>query len=319
MSELDRASSLSLRPCAILLAVLCTLLWGSAIPIVKISSPLFGIATAFDRILFAGIRFTAAGLVTLLVARFCSPAMHPFHVSRAASLLGLGLVQTTAQYVCFYLGLAHALGTRTAILNTTSTFFAVFLAALFFPTERITLKKLIGCLVGFTGIVLANLGGAVGGAFSWNGDFLILLSSFFFALGSVISKRLSRKADPIRVAGAQLSLGGAVLLSIGLVGGGALRSINLQGLLLLLYLIFLSAAAFTIWTSLLRRYDAASVSVYFFLLPVFGVALSGLLLGERIALVQTLTALLFVCTGIVIVNRPAGKRRNVPPTPREIE
>ena len=69
------------------------------------------------------------------------------------------------------------------------------------------------------------------------------------------------------------TLGGAVLLAIGLIGGGALRSVNLQGLLLLVYLIFVSAAAFTIWTSLLRRYDAASVSVYFFLLPVFGVAL----------------------------------------------
>ena len=162
MSGQNAASTVSLRPHAILLAVLCTLLWGSAIPIVKISSPLFGIETAFDRILFAGVRFTAAGLVTLLVARFLAPAGAPPSLKRAASLLGLGLVQTTAQYVCFYLGLAHALGTRSAILNTTSTFFTVFLAALFFPAERVTPQKLIGCLVGFAGIVLANLGGSVG-------------------------------------------------------------------------------------------------------------------------------------------------------------
>ena len=316
MSQPGAASSVSLRPRAILLAVLCTLLWGSAIPIVKISSPLFGIATSFDRILFAGVRFTGAGLVTLLVARFLAPAAAPPSLKRAASLLGLGLVQTTAQYVCFYLGLAHALGTRSAILNTTSTFFTVFLAALFFPAERVTLQKLVGCLVGFAGIVLANLGGSAGVAFSWNGDFLILLSSLFFALGSVLSKRLSRQEDPIRVTGAQLSLGGAVLLGIGLFGGGTLPLVNLKGLLLLLYLIFLSAAAFTIWTSLLRRYDAASVSVYFFLLPVFGVALSGLLLGERIASVQTIGALLLVCAGIAIVNRPASKWR-IAPKPRQ--
>lgn len=316
MSGQNATSTVSLRPHAILLAVLCTLLWGSAIPVIKISSPLFGITTAFDRILFAGVRFSAAGLITLLVARFLAPAATPPSIRSAASLLGLGLVQTTAQYVCFYLGLAHALGTRSAIFNTTSTFFTVFLAALFFPAERVTLQKIVGCLVGFAGIVLANLGGAVGGAFSWNGDFLILLSSLFFALGSVLSKRLSRDADPIRVTGAQLTLGGAVLVAIGLLGGGALRSVTLQGLLLLVYLIFLSAAAFTIWTSLLRRYDAASVSVYFFLLPVFGVALSGLLLGERIASVQTIGALLLVCAGIAIVNRPAGKRQ-IPPEPRQ--
>ena len=312
MNETGGASPVSLRPRAILLAVLCTLLWGSAIPIVKISSPLFGIVSAFDRILFAGVRFTGAGLVTLLVARFRSPAALRPTASYAASLLGLGLIQTTAQYVCFYLGLAHALGTRSAILNTTSTFFTVFLAALFFPAERVTLKKLVGCLVGFAGIVLANLGGSAGGAFSWNGDFLIILSSFFFALGSVISKKLSRAADPIFVTGAQLSLGGVVLLCIGLFGGGALPLVSVKGMLLLTYLIFLSAAAFTIWTSLLRRYDAASVSVYFFLLPVFGVALSGLLLGERVASVQTIGALLLVCAGIAIVNRPASKRNSTP-------
>jgi drug/metabolite transporter (DMT)-like permease len=318
MNEPGKASPVSLRPRAVLLAVLCTLLWGSAIPIVKISSPLFGITTAFDRILFAGIRFTGAGLVTLLVARVHSPAGAPPSLRRTASLLGLGLIQTTAQYVCFYLGLANALGTQSAILNTTSTFFTVFLAALFFPAERVTLQKLVGCLIGFVGIVLTNLGG-LGGAFSWNGDFLIILSSFFFALGSLISKRISGQENPIRVTGAQLLLGGAVLLVIGLFGGGALPTIVPEGLLLLLYLIFLSAAAFTIWTSLLRRYDATSVSVYFFLLPVFGVALSGLLLGERIALVQTLAALLLVCTGIAIVNRPAGKRRTAPPPSQEIE
>ena len=101
MSGQSAASIVSLRSRAILLAVLCTLLWGSAIPIVKISSPLFGITTAFDRILFAGVRFTAAGLVTLLVARFLTPAATAPSLRRTASLLGLGLVQTTAQYVCF--------------------------------------------------------------------------------------------------------------------------------------------------------------------------------------------------------------------------
>ena len=46
------------------------------------------------------------------------------------------------------------------------------------------------------------------------------------------------------------------------------------------------------------------------------IALSGLLLGERIASVQTIGALLLVCAGIAIVNRPAGKRQ-IPPEPRQ--
>lgn len=313
MNGEQAVSSASLRPRGILLAVLCTLLWGSAIPFIKLSSPLFGIETAFDRIFFAGIRFFGAGVVTLLLARFVARGAARPTGRRILALFGLGLIQTTAQYVCFYLGLAHAPGTRSAILNTTSTFFTVFLAALFFRGERITLQKLVGCLVGFLGIVVANLGGSAGGAFTWNGDFLILLASFFFGLGTVVSKRLAQQGDAVRITGVQLLFGGAVLIGIGLAGGGSLPSVTPLGLLMLGYLILLSAAAFTIWTSLLQRYDAASVSVYFFLLPVFGVLLSGLMLGERVASFQTIAALLLVCAGIYIVNRSAEARRAAPP------
>ncbi|MEN6340711.1 MAG: EamA family transporter, partial [Clostridiaceae bacterium] len=74
------------------------------------------------------------------------------------------------------------------------------------------------------------------------------------------------------------------------------------------YLIALSATAFTIWTYLMRDHEAASVSIYFFLLPVFGVLLSGLFLGEQILSLRNLAALLFVCAGIYVVNsRPRVK------------
>ena len=308
----QRQSTSTLRPRAALLAVLCVLLWGSAIPCVKLGYPLFGIenGSPFDHIFFAGIRFAGAGAVTLLISLFLpSGRRQRIQKRHVLPVLGLGLIQTTAQYVCFYIGLAHSLGTRSAILNTSFAFFAVFLAALFFPAERVTLKKLAGCLLGFFGIVVVHLGGDIGSRFTWNGDFLILMASFFFALGSVIGKKLTQSENAFSVTGVQLLFGGAVLIGVGLAGGGSLPVIVPAGVALLGYLILLSAVAFSIWTNLLQRYDAASVSVYFFLLPVFGVALSGLLLNERIFTLQNLTALLFVCAGIYLVNRRerAGK------------
>ncbi len=127
MSQPSAASIVSLRPRAVLLAVLCTLLWGSAIPIVKISSPLFGITTAFDRILFAGVRFTAAGLVTLLVARFLAPARAPLslrHRLRCWTRAGAN----NGAIVCFDLGLRMR-SARAAPFSYDVTCFTVFLAA----------------------------------------------------------------------------------------------------------------------------------------------------------------------------------------------
>lgn len=289
----------------ILLALFCIFLWGSAIPCVKLGYPLFGLenGTPYDRVLFAGVRFSGAGLITLLIARLI--IKKPVRLQRRNLLpaMGLGLIQTTGQYVCFYIGLANAPGARTAILNTVSTFLTVFLAPMFFREEKLRLRSLIGCLVGFSGIVLVNLGGDLSGGFRWDGDFLIIVASLFFALGSLTSKRLSLQEDPFALSGVQLFFGGLVLTAVGLLGGGHLGMPPFSGWLLLMYLIALSAAAFSIWTYLLRDHSAASVSIYFFLLPVFGVTLSGLMLGERVLTLSYLAALAFVSAGIYIVNR----------------
>ncbi|HWQ06155.1 MAG TPA: DMT family transporter [Feifaniaceae bacterium] len=291
------------------LAVFCIFLWGTAIPCVKLSYPLFGIVSSapFDQIFFAGIRFTGAGLLTLLIAFLTKSGARSFQKKHILPVLGLGLVQTTAQYICFYIGLSNTTGARGAIFNSVSTFFTVLLAAVFFRSEKVTVRKLIGCLIGFAGIIVVNLGG-LSSKFTWNGDLLIMASSLFFALGSVISKMLSQNENPFLLTGTQLLFGGFALLAIGYLGGGRLHAVSLPGIALLLYLIALSATAFTIWTYLMRDHEAASVSIYFFLLPVFGVLLSGLFLGEQILSLRNLAALLFVCAGIYVVNsRPRVK------------
>jgi len=299
--RIDRKKQLT----AAVLAVFCTLLWGSATPCIKIGYPLFGIenGTPFDRIFFAGLRFTGAGILTLLAARLFRPAGCRLRRGHILPVFGLGLVSTTGQYIFYYLGLANTTGSRCSILNGTSTFFTVFLAAAFFRSEKLTARRLIGCLAGFAGIVAINFGGQLGGNFRWNGDFFIIMASLMFAFGSVIAKKLTVTEDPIFVSGAQLLCGGAVLLAVGLGFGGHLNRVPASGVALLTYMAFLSAAAFAIWTALMQRSDMASVSVFFFLVPVFGVALSALFLHEKVLSPANLAALVFVCAGICLVNQ----------------
>ena len=104
--------------------------------------------------------------------------------------------------------------------------------------------------------------------------------------------------------------GGAALCAAGLVCGGRLNMTSGQGVLILLWLAFVSAAAFTVWTALLRIHPASKISVFNLLVPIFGTVLSGLLLGENILKIETLLSLLLIAAGILLVNFSKGGKKH---------
>ena len=122
-------------------------------------------------------------------------------------------------------------------------------------------------------------------------------------MGALVSRVLARGHDPMILTGWQLTLGGLVLLALGLLGGGTVTVWTLPGTLLLLYMAALSAAAFTLWTALLKRWAVSRVTIYGFLIPVFGTLFAALLLGEPLTL-RTLAALALVSLGVILANRP---------------
>jgi drug/metabolite transporter (DMT)-like permease len=87
-------------------------------------------------------------------------------------------------------------------------------------------------------------------------------------------------------------------------------SFDVSSALMLLYLAFLSAAGFALWNSVMKYNPVGKVSMYMFLVPVFGVMLSNLLLGEVINNMAAIALLLVVC-GIIIVNRGKKERKNI--------
>lgn len=96
---------------------------------------------------------------------------------------------------------------------------------------------------------------------------------------------------------------GCMIGFAGLAMGGRLNAVTFQGLLLLLYMAFISAGAYTLWSLLLKYNSVSKVAVFGFCTPIFGVILSAVILGENTGFqMKTLLALLFVCIGIIIVN-----------------
>ena len=93
------------------------------------------------------------------------------------------------------------------------------------------------------------------------------------------------------------------MLFFGLHGGGAAgMQMTGEGLGLLLYLVLVSAVAFSVWTQLLSRHAVGKVTIYMFLIPVFGALLSAVVLQEGVFTVRNFAALALVCAGIAAVS-----------------
>jgi drug/metabolite transporter (DMT)-like permease len=293
------------RRALILIATLCCLLWGSAVPAVKFGYGLIGIAPGdtASLLLFAGMRFSLAGLLLLgysLLARR-TIALTPRRLSEVA-LLGLG--QTTLQYVCYYIGLAHTTAVKTSILSSTLVFFSVLLAHFIYTNDKLDGRKALGCLIGFAGVVAVNFAaaGTLDFNFSLMGEGLLLVSTFSGSLAAIYGRRLSQDMDATVMTGWQLLLGGLVLTAMGYFGGGHVARFSLGAGVLVVYLAAVSAVAFALWSLLLKHNPVGSVAVFNFEIPIFGALLAALVLGESVLEWKNLVALVLVSLGIWLVT-----------------
>lgn len=287
-----------------ILALMCCALWGSAFPCVKIGYELFRIEGSGSQILFAGYRFFLAGVFTFILACVLEKGVITMKKSSVPYVFGQGLLQTTVQYVCFYIGLAHTTGAKGSVINASNAFFSIIAAHFLMRSEKLTWKKVAGCLVGFAGIIIINLEpGAWSSGFSLIGEGMVLVCAFSYGLSSVTLKMISDREKPVTITAYQLLFGGAVLILTGAAAGGSVQGFALKSTLLLLYISLLSTVAFSIWAELLKYNSVGKVAIFGFSIPVFGVAMSAIFLGEQVISVKNLIALVCVSVGIIIINR----------------
>jgi drug/metabolite transporter (DMT)-like permease len=288
----------------VVFALTAAIAWGWAFPLIKVGFIAFGITADMtgSKMLFAGIRFAAAGLIVLSVARSSGRSFKMSKGNDWQFILAFALMNTTLHYFFFYVGMSHSEGSRAAILNSLSTFLVVLLACACFKSDRLTSRKIIGCAVGFCGILALNLGGAESGQFSWLGDGMIILNAICSAIAALMTCRLSRRIDVFVGTGYSLSIGGLLLILPGLAFGGTLPDINTLGIVCLLLLIAISALGFALYNKLLSMNPVGKVAIYNSLIPVVGAVTSCLCLGETFHLKYALAGGL-AAIGIYIINK----------------
>ena len=307
---MERKRVLTNKAVVFLLAMFCCLLWGSAFPCIKLGCMFSGISPddTSSQILYAGLRFILAGVIALLTGSLIEKKPLIIKAASFSMALRLSLFQTILQYTFFYIGLSRSTGMKSSVITASNVFLSIIVSALVFRTEKLTARKIIGCLIGFSGIILINISGMSGG-FRLTGEGFVFLAALSYAFSSGLTKKFSQTEDPVLLSGWQFIIGGFFMTAVGILFGGDLDEINFKGVLMLIYLGFVSAAAFSVWGMLMKYNNVSTVSIFGFMNPIFGVILSSVILYEKSpsGFGGTLAALLLVAAGIIVVNKQGGK------------
>ena len=296
-------------------AMLCCALWGSATPFIKMGYrvvfPMFPIGEqdVQSTILFAGMRFALAGFITILIYSIARrKVLYPKRENLGRVAI-IACFQTIIQYFFFYVGLANTSGEKGTIISGSSSFFAIFISSLIFKQEKLTVKKVVACIVGFAGIIAVNLSG-LDFNMNFKGDCFVLFSAMSLAMSSVLVKIFSKHEDPVVISGYQFMLGGTVMVIGALLAGGQIDLSSGKGIAILIYLAFLSAIAYALWGMLLKFNPVSKVTIFSFMTPVFGVILTKLMLPDesKVNLITLLASLVLVCLGVFLLNYTKQKK-----------
>lgn len=279
-------------------------MWGTAFPFIKVGYSAFKIEESDigSKLIFAGMRFMLAGFMVFL---FVDIKKKLPTLSKKDILLPRLFTRSGSDRIAVYFYIhRNRFYKRNEHLYNNGLCVVLYrtFRAVVFQNDRLTPMKIIGCILGFGGIIAINFGGTVS-TDTWFGDMMILFSTISAAAGNIVAKKVTTGRDPFPVTAFQLLTGGFILLVSGICCGGSIGLINVESVSVLLWLAFVSAAAFfSLWTALLKFHDASRISVFNLLVPVFGTVLSGLMLGENVFRIETLISLILISLGIAFVN-----------------
>ena len=289
----------------------CTL-WATAFPGVKIGLEYMAPFT------LAGIRFVIAGLMQV---PFCSES--PLRLIRRAprDVLLVSLFNTFILYALFFQGLQLMRGAQAAIVCGASPLVAGLLAHRLMPDDRMHRRKAFALMFGLAGVILIAVGTrpwAPVGRNEFLGMCILFGSTFTSAFGNVLVAKNRQGLPPITLNATQMMLGGLGLFGLGLmVEGRPNFDLPLQFYGVLVYLSFLSAAAFGLWFLLLQHEKVSILNGWKFLVPVLGALLSWILLPEESPDFISIGGMILVALGVILMQWQRRKDRRIERYQRE--
>lgn len=260
-------------------------------------------------------RYGVAGLILAAAFRREIPPLRSLRRSDLWVLLWVGILGITLNHALFFLALVFAPAAHGAIIPTTTSPVWTLILAARLGGEPVTGRQILGmllCLVGVVLVVRPDHLAAGAGTRALLGDLLFLLGGIAWGIYSYISKVAMRRLSAVATLAFGMGIGTAALLPLALAERpwNALRTAEATAWGAVAYLTFLgSLVSFFWWNVAIRRLGAGRTAVFSNLIPVFGVVLSWLVLGERLTAIQ-LGGGLLAMVGVLACQGPI--MRSVP-------
>ena len=288
------------------------MLWGTAIPLIKSTYVELAIGQEDTglKILLAEIRFFLAGLMTFAYFKI-SHKEHRIDLKKInlKFIVIIALIQTSLQYIFYYIGLSHVAGVKSSIIQSTNAFIVVLISAVLLPDDKVNPNIILALILGTLGIFITNYTGeSLSGSLRFSGEGFILIATFFNALASVMLRKYGKGENPFVVTSFQFILGSLLLIVLGIALTGGFLALTPKGMVMILYGSFISACAFSIWTWVLQQYSANEFGVYKLFIPIFGSLFSIIFLGEEFTF-KLVVGMALVLLGSLILNKKKQDKR----------
>lgn len=282
--------------------ILMCLIFGTTFLSIKV-----GVDAGAPPFFSAGIRFLVAGIILFLWMVSRGKAKFSLLLRKEMLLTGTGL--TFATFAALYWSEQYLSSGIAAVLSATGPLMVLLLQTAI-NRQKLSISSLVGCLIGFAGVILLLLPGIMGTSFSklWIiGCLAILLSELFYSAGAVYSSRVIQRfqgTSPIALNAAQMMYGGGLLLVLSLFTENVhiefMLSTNV--ILSLLYLIIAgSMVAHTIFYWLVAKTNPVFPATWLYISPLIALCLGGLLYHEHLTFLSVIGGIIIII-GTIIVN-----------------
>ena len=286
-------------------AIVACLLWSTAAAGIKLG---LRYDTPFH---FAGVRFIISGVMIL-----------PFTVKPAAYIkiiienwkivVWVIFFSILINYIFFYQGINLIPGALAAVIVGSQPLVAAVVAAIMVKNDKLTRKKIITIIFGIAGVILISAGRQAfkfGPAIELLGVFLILLGSISSAISNVIVSLRTKGINPLVLSSSSLLVGGLLIYLLSIPLEGPCDPFPLEYWLILLWLSFMSAFAFSLWFKLLQRpgVKVSELNLWKFIIPVAGAILSWLLVPGENPEWLTVSGMVIITASLIMLYMSSKK------------
>lgn len=216
------------------------------------------------------------------------------------------VLQTLINYSLFYLGMDLVPGALGAIIVGSQPLVTAVVAAMMHEEEKLTKHKIVTIIAGISGVILISAGRQalrMGSVLELLGVTMILGANIATALSNVLVSLKGRGIHPLVLSSASLGIGGLILYMVSLLTETRTPVHKpAEYWIVLIWLSFMSAFAFSLWFKLLQRpgVKVSELNLWKFIIPVVGAVLSWILVPGENPEWLTITGMILITGSLIL-------------------